>query len=52
MKKFNLVVKILVPITFFAVANISDLIIANAIAGVMVIATCAMYLFESMNNEK
>lgn len=53
MKKFILVVKIVIPIAFFAIANISSVIIANSIAGVMVIAVTAMYLFEhTIKDEK
>ena len=52
MKKFNLIVKILVPLAFFVIANVKDVIIGNAIAGVMTIAVVAMYAFEYASKEK
>jgi len=52
MKKFNLIVKILVPIAFFIIANVKDAITGNAIAGAMTIAVVAMYAFEYASKEK
>lgn len=52
MKYFILIVKILIPITFFAVANIGNVLISNAIAGVMTIAVLAMVGFEWVNKAK
>lgn len=50
MKNFVLIVKILVPVAFFAIANITNLVVANAIAGVLTIAVVYSYVVE--NKEK
>lgn len=52
MKTFILVVKILIPIAFFAIANISNVLISNAIAVVMTIVVIAMIRFEQVNKSK
>lgn len=41
---FRLIAKILIPVLFFVIANTSNLVLANAIAGVMVIVTLFYYV--------
>lgn len=51
MKRFSLIMKVLIPVAFFVIANITlvtNLEVANAIAGVMVIATVAMYVVDNV----
>jgi hypothetical protein len=43
--------KVLIPVAFFVIANITlvtNLEVANAIAGVMVIMTVAMYVVDNV----
>ena len=49
MKTFKRIVKFLVPLSFFAIANITDavnLAVGNAIAGIMTILVLATYAIE------
>jgi hypothetical protein len=53
MKKFVLVVRILILLSFFVIPNVTKftegrLLLANAIAGVMFITTIALYIVESL----
>lgn len=52
MKTFILAVKILIPITFFAVANIGNILVSNGIAVVMTIMVLTMIGFEWVNKTK
>ena len=45
-KLFVQVIRILIPVTFFIIANVADVLFANAIAGVMTILVLTSYLFE------
>jgi hypothetical protein len=49
MKVFLLVVKILVPITLFVIANTESVLLGNGLAGVMTILVLASYTFEYFN---
>ena len=52
MKNFILVVKVLIPVSFFVIANITKVVnleVANGIAGVMTLLTIAMYVVEKLN---
>jgi len=54
MKNFVLIVKVLIVVSFFVIANITKIAnieVANAIAGVMTIGTIAMYVVESLNKK-
>jgi hypothetical protein len=52
MKTFILIVKLLVIPAFFVIANTSNILIGNAIAGVMTIAVIAVVGFEWINKSK
>lgn len=52
MKYFILAVKIAIPFVFFAIANISNLLVSNGVAVVAAIVVIAMILFEQVNKSK
>jgi hypothetical protein len=52
MKTFITVVKVLVIPAFFVIANTSNVIAANAIAGTMTIAVIAVVAFEWISKSK
>jgi len=52
MKTFILVVKIAIVPAFFVIANTSNILISNAIAGVMTIAVIAVVGFEWISKSK
>jgi len=46
---FRLIIKILIPLMFFVIANVSDAEVANALAGVTLIFTLALYVLQSQH---
>lgn len=46
-KVIRTITRVLIPVSFFAIANVNSVIIANAIAGVMFIATIFVYVVEA-----
>lgn len=52
MKYFILIVKILIPFAFFAVANIGNILISNSVAVVATIVVLVMFGFEWVNKSK
>ena len=51
MKVFLLIIKILVPITFFVIANTENVLLANGFAGAMTILVIGSYVFDYFNKQ-